>query len=51
MAVGFGLYLLPTICTLLVVIALITIRPLEARLFGKDAEANILAEDDLDQDG
>ena len=51
MAVGFGLYLLPTICTLLVVIALITIRPLEARLFGKDAEANILAEEDLDQDG
>ena len=31
--------------------AVFTIRPLEARLFGKDAEANILAEDDLDQDG
>ena len=44
MAVGFGLYLLPTICTLLVVVALLTIRPIEAKLFGKDVEANVFAD-------
>jgi putative Mg2+ transporter-C (MgtC) family protein len=39
MSVGFGFYLLPTVCALMVVIALAAIKPLETRLFGKDAEA------------
>jgi putative Mg2+ transporter-C (MgtC) family protein len=44
MAVGFGLFVLPTICALMVVIALAAIKPVETRLFGKDAEAMIGAE-------
>lgn len=51
MAVGFGLYILPTFCTAMVVLALVSIRPIEARLFGKDAEANLLAEEEGDLDG
>jgi uncharacterized membrane protein YhiD involved in acid resistance len=39
MAVGFGLYVLPIICALMVVIALAAIKPLEHKLFGKEAEA------------
>ena len=46
MAVGFGLYLLPTICSLMVVVALITIRPLETRLFGKEADLEMIEEED-----
>jgi putative Mg2+ transporter-C (MgtC) family protein len=38
MAVGFGLYVLPTICTILVVVWLVALKPLEARLFGKSRE-------------
>jgi putative Mg2+ transporter-C (MgtC) family protein len=46
MAVGFGFYILPTICALMVVIALAAIKPLEHKLFGKDAEALLEHEHD-----
>jgi putative Mg2+ transporter-C (MgtC) family protein len=46
MAVGFGLYVLPTICALMVVIALAAIKPLEHKLFGKEAEALLEHEHD-----
>jgi putative Mg2+ transporter-C (MgtC) family protein len=52
MTVGFGIYLLPTMCTLLVVISLVCIRPLETKLFGKEAEANPMpAAQDRDEGG
>jgi putative Mg2+ transporter-C (MgtC) family protein len=42
MAVGFGLFLLPAICTVLVVVSLVVCRPLETRLFGKYSEPHAL---------
>ena len=49
MAVGFGLFVLPIICTVMVVVALIVIRPLEVKLFGKAAEANVLGEEEEEE--
>ena len=49
MAVGFGLFILPIICTLMVVVALIVIRPLEVKLFGKAAEANVMVEEEEEE--
>jgi putative Mg2+ transporter-C (MgtC) family protein len=46
MAVGFGLYLLPTMCSVMVVVALVSIREMEARLFGKEVEPVVAAEDE-----
>jgi putative Mg2+ transporter-C (MgtC) family protein len=37
-AVGFGLYLLPAACTLLVVLWLVALKPIETKLFGKYRE-------------
>jgi len=46
MAVGFGLYVLPTICAVMVAVALVSIRVVEAKVFGKETEARIAEQEE-----
>src|SRR2546423_7158729 len=46
MAVGFGLFVLPAMCSVMVAVALVSIREIEARLFGKETEARLAREEE-----